>query len=118
MSRGIETYLEFFAEQPELAELLIQERAQFRDRRKPTYFEYREANRGRWLETFHSLIAQGKVRDVPIERVLDVIGDLLYGTMFANYFAGRRRSPREQAQDIMDLTLNGILSDAERKGRP
>jgi AcrR family transcriptional regulator len=115
MARGIEAYLEFFAREPELVELLIQERAQFKDRKKPTYFEYRDANKGRWEEEFRGLIAQGRVRDVPVERMLEVLGDLLYGTMFANYFAGRRHSPQEQAQDILDITLKGILSDAERE---
>src|SRR5262245_23152745 len=31
-------YLEFFDEHPELVELFVQERAQFRDRKRPTYF--------------------------------------------------------------------------------
>jgi AcrR family transcriptional regulator len=115
MAQGIEAYLEFFDQQPELAELLMQERAQFKDRKKPTYFEHRDANRGRWQEVFRSLIAEGRVRDVPVDRILDVLGDLLYGTMFANYFARRRRSPREQAKEIVDITLMGLLSDRERQ---
>jgi len=115
MAQGIEAYLEFFAQQPELAELLMQERAQFKDRKKPTYFEYRDANRGRWQEMFLALIADGKVREIPVDRILDVLGDLLYGTMFANYFAKRTRSPHEQARDILDITLMGLLSDNERQ---
>jgi hypothetical protein len=55
------------------------------------------------------------VRDVPVERILDVMGNLAYGTMFANYFAGRKNSPQEQARDIVDITLNGLLSDSERE---
>ena len=42
--QGVRAYLGFFTEHPELAELLIQERAQFKDRKKPTYFAYRERN--------------------------------------------------------------------------
>ena len=113
--RAIEAYLEFFAEQPELVELLIQERAQFKDRKKPTYFEHRDANEGRWQDSFRALIAEGRVRDIPVGRITDVLGDLMYGTMFTNYFAGRRRSPREQAQNILDIALNGVLSDAGRQ---
>ena len=62
-----------------------------------------------------ALIAEGRVRDIPVGRITDVLGDLMYGTMFTNYFAGRRRSPREQAQNILDIALNGVLSDAERQ---
>jgi AcrR family transcriptional regulator len=115
MARVIESYLEFFARQPELVELLIQERAQFKDRKTPTYFEYREADKGRWEAELQALIAAGRVRDVPVERILDVMGNLAYGTMFANYFAGRKNSPQEQARDIVDITLNGLLSDSERE---
>jgi len=111
------TYLAFFAEHPECTELLIQERAQFKDRKKPTYFAYREANMQRRQEHVRSLIAAGRLRDIPIDRIGDVIGDLLYGTMFTNYFTGRHRSPEEQADDLLDIALFGILSDSERKRR-
>src|SRR5271166_4613832 len=37
VSRGIMAFLSFFAEHPEYVELLIQERAQFKDRKRPTY---------------------------------------------------------------------------------
>src|SRR5207248_11623240 len=44
VARGIRTYLTFFAGHPQYVELLIQERAHFKDRPRPTYFEHREAN--------------------------------------------------------------------------
>lgn len=117
MAVGVRTYLRYFAEHSEFVELLIQERAQFRDRMKPTYFVHREANVGRWREQFRELIAEGRVRDVPAERVTDVIGDLLYGTMFTNYFAGRKRSPEDQAADILDIAFHGVFSESERRRR-
>jgi hypothetical protein len=110
-------YLEFFAGHPEFVELFIQERAHFKDRKKPTYFIHREANAGRWREMMRDLIAQGRIRDMPVERVTEVVGDLLYGTMFTNYFASRSCSPREQAQDLLDVTFFGVLSESERKAR-
>lgn len=112
---AIHAYLTFFEEHPEVVELMIQERAQFRDRKRPTYFEHREAHICRWQELYCTLVAAGRVRDLPADRVHDVIGDLMYGTMFTNYIAGRRRPLTEQAQDIVDLVFRGILSDNERK---
>ena len=117
MAVGVRTYLRYFAEHPEVVELLIQERAQFKDRLKPTYFVHREANVGRWREEIRRLIAEGRVRDVPAERVTDVVGDLLYGTMFTNYLAGRNRSPEDQAVDILDVAFHGIFSESERRRR-
>jgi AcrR family transcriptional regulator len=115
MRCGIRSYLAFFAQRPEAVELLIQERAYFRDRKKPTYFEYRDANRGRWAEHIERLMRQGRVRSLPADRVMDVMGDLLYGTMFTNYFVGQRQPPAEQAADLFDVAFCGILSDSERQ---
>jgi len=117
MAEVVKTYLAFFNDHPEFTELLIQERAQFKDRKQPTYFAYRDANVERHREHIRALIGRGRLRDVPEDRIGDVIGDLLYGTMFTNYFAGRSRSPREQADDILDIVFHGVLSDAERKRR-
>ena len=93
--------------------MLIQERAQFKDRKKPTYFEHRETNVERWRALYRSLIDAGRVRDIPVERIIDVVGDLLYGTMFTNYFTGPRKSAEEQTRDILDIVFHGILSDSE-----
>ena len=51
---------------------------------------------------------------MPLERVIDVLGDVLYGTMFTNHFAGRDKPFEAQAQDILDVVFNGILSEKER----
>jgi AcrR family transcriptional regulator len=117
IERAVFACLEFFAEHPEFVELLIQERAQFKDRKKPTYFEHREANCERWRALYRSLIEQGRVRRVPPERITDVTSDLLYGTMFINYFAGQRKPSREQARDILDIVFHGILTRPERRRR-
>jgi AcrR family transcriptional regulator len=112
---AITTYLRFAAQQPEFAELLIQERAQFKDRRPTTYFAHREAVAERRHDYLRSLIQQGRVRDINVDRLFEVLGDLVYGTMIANYFTGRKRTPEEQAADILDIAFYGILTDSERR---
>jgi len=94
---------------------LIQERALFRDREKPTYFEYRERNSVRWRAIYRSLMEEGRLREMPAERISGVLSDLVYGTMFTNYFTGQRRSSEEQSRDILDVVFMGILSDRERR---
>jgi AcrR family transcriptional regulator len=115
VSRAIQAFLAFFEEHPKYAELLIQERALFRDRKKPTYLEHREVNVKRWRELFRALIAEGRVRDIPVERITDVINDLIYGTMFTNYFSGQQKPSEAQAQDILDVVFFGIVSGPERQ---
>jgi AcrR family transcriptional regulator len=117
IAAAVRAYLEFFANHPEFVELLIQERAQFKDRQKPTYFQHREASVGRWRELYRDLIAAGRVRDVPPERITDVLGHLVYGTMFTNYFAGQPKPSEAQTQDILDVVFHGLLTRKERRRR-
>ena len=80
ISRGIRAYLQFFEDHPEHVELLIQEPcANFKSRSRPTYFEYREANRQKWRSVHEELITTGRYRDdIPVEeRIMDAIGNLL-----------------------------------------
>jgi AcrR family transcriptional regulator len=114
---AIRAYLAFFAEHPDYVELLMQERAQFKDRKKPTYFLHRETNVERWRDLYRGLIAEGRVRSMPVERITDVMSDLCYGTMFTNYFAGQRKPFEAQAEDILDVVFHGILSESERRQR-
>jgi AcrR family transcriptional regulator len=117
IAAAVRTFLTFCAEHPEFVELLMQERAQFKDRKKPTYFVHQEANIERWRNRYRALIAQGKVRDMPVERITSVISELLYGAIFTNYFSGQKKSPEAQARDILDVFYHGILSDSERRRR-
>lgn len=114
---GIREFFSYCSENPEFVELLMQERAQFKDRKKPTYLEHREANLQYWTDLYAGLIADGRVRDIPVERITDVVHSLLYGTLFTSYFAGSTKSAAAQADDVIDIVLNGILSPAERRRR-
>lgn len=115
MGAAIHAYLRFFKERPEQVELLILERAEFRDRKKPTYFEHREERRAEWHAKLAALVASGRLRAMPIDRIDDVISDLVYGTMFTNHFSGRHKPLEVQAAGILDVVFHGILSDQERK---
>jgi AcrR family transcriptional regulator len=107
-------YLRFFKKNPELVELFIQERAAFKGRRPPIYFLHRASRRGPARERLAGLLAEGRIRSIPLDRIIDVLGDVLYGTMFTNHFAGRQKPFQAQAEDVLDIVFNGILSDKER----
>lgn len=117
ISQAILAYLTFFEQHPEQVELLMQERAFFRDRQQPTYFTHREASRERWRHVWAELLADGRIRsDLKVEQILDFVGNLVYGTMFTNHFLGR--SAAEQHASIMDIFFRGVWSDAERSASP
>ncbi|HTN75952.1 MAG TPA: TetR/AcrR family transcriptional regulator [Pirellulaceae bacterium] len=117
ISAAVRAYFRYFEEHPEQAELMIQERAYFRDRQQPTYFVHRESSRARWREIYSKLIAEGRIRgDLTVEQVLDTVGNLVYGAMFTSHFLGR--SAQEQHAVIMDVLWRGIWSDQERANHP
>src|SRR4051794_39926808 len=82
IANGIFGFLEFFAEHPGYVELLMQERALFRDRKLPTFLEHRKVSMERWRSFYQELISKGRLRGIPVDRITDVIGSLLYGTIF------------------------------------
>ena len=114
---AVRTFLRYFHEHPEYIELLIQERSEFRDRRKPSYFQYREARRRLWRKRYLELMAAGRVRKIPVDRMMEVIGDTCYGTIFMNYFADRRKTLEQQANDVLDVLFRGVLTEAEQRRR-
>lgn len=116
IAAAIRAFLEFFEKAPELVELFVQERATFKDGRKPAYFVHHEANVGPWRKMYQQMVADGRVRDLPTKEQ-DIVNDLLYGTILANHFTGRKVSHKVQAAGIVDIVFHGILSDAERKRR-
>ncbi|HZZ72416.1 MAG TPA: TetR/AcrR family transcriptional regulator [Pirellulales bacterium] len=115
ISRAVRAYLVFFQEHPEYVELLIKERAIFRDRKRPAYYDYRDSIRSYWRDLYAGLIRDGRFRgDLNAEVLLDMIGNLLYGTMFTNHFIGSTMTVDEQHRALLDIIFRGILSDSER----
>ena len=113
--RGVRAYLQFFRDHSEYVEILVQERAQFHDRERPTYFEHRERNAARWRDLYRTMIGDGRLRpDVTAERVSDVMSAVLYGAMFLNDYGGRSGAFSIDAESIIDILFRGILSEAER----
>lgn len=117
IEKAVLAYLTFFHRRPEMAELFIQERAAFRDRRKPLYFTTNGDCADRDLKFITYFIQAGLFRDVDPKRMMDVFGDLLFGTILSNHLAGRRVRPSDQAKAILDLMFHGLLSESERKRR-
>lgn len=113
IAEGVRAYLTFFDEHAEIVELLIHERAHFRDRKTPTYIVHREANMAPWQALFRDLIRAGTVRDLPVEQITEVVSDLLYGTMFTNYFAGRKKTLASQCEALLDILFRGLLTETK-----
>lgn len=108
--KGVETYLDFFDRNPALIELLIIERAEFKDRKEATYFVYKERYHKRREAFVEEAIRKGVLRPISAERIVRVIGDALYGVIFTNHFSKRKVCCKDQAEAILDVVLHGILA--------
>jgi AcrR family transcriptional regulator len=117
IARGITSFLSFFAEHPAYVELLIQERAHFKDRKRPTYFEHRERAVERWRQNYRNLIAEGRVRDIPVEQITNVVSNVVYGIMVTNFFNGQPKPSDVQAREVLDVIFSGILTESEKERR-
>ncbi len=116
--RGVLAYLGYFDRHPELVELLIIERAEFRDRKKSTYFVHKERNNPKRRAFLLEAMKAGVVRTMPVDRIIEIFNDTLYGAIFTNHFSGRKISFRKQAEDLLEILLNGILADDRRSSTP
>ena len=112
VARAISTCLTFFDANPEFAELLIQGRAEFPDRMRRTWLTHRDAALGPWQELYCGPTAQDRVRPMPAERSLDVVGALVCGAVFGRGLTECGGGPESWIQDVLDVVFNGILSDA------
>jgi AcrR family transcriptional regulator len=118
LEKMVHEFLGHFAGHPQHVELLMQERSDFRDRKEPTYLQYKAASRRRWQKRFERLMAQGRMRRMSAARATDILSNLLYGTVFLNYFRrGGRSNPKQQAAELLDVLLGGLLTEAEYLSR-
>ncbi|MEX0745846.1 MAG: TetR/AcrR family transcriptional regulator [Phycisphaeraceae bacterium] len=117
IEHGVRAYLAYFDAHPQYIELLMQERAEFKDRHEPTYSQYRHDSREQFKTLLRELIRAGRFRRVSTDLVMNVVGNLLYGTIFTNHFAGRTKTLEEQADDVLDVLFLGLLSPDEANRR-
>lgn len=107
--RVVHCYFEYFDSNPTIVELFVQERAEFRNQSKPLYFVYQETDREPWLAFFQQLKASGLMREVDPAMVMDLLGNLLLGTVFSQRLAGDRQPLVEQVDGVVDLLFHGFL---------
>jgi AcrR family transcriptional regulator len=102
-------YFKFFERNPNLVELFIQERAEFRDRPKATYFVHKERNVSRACDKFSDLIKQGVIKDLPVDSLEAIFSSLFFGTLFVHYFSRRNKPLSESAEQIIDVVIMNVL---------
>lgn len=112
---GVRAYLGWWDANPDLMELLMMERTEFRGEQRARILRERERADAEARAVFGELIAAGLIRDLPADRLCQAIGDHLYGLIYFDRLVGRRRPVDQQADEVVDLFLHGILTPAGRR---
>lgn len=109
---GFKAYMAFFQAHPEAIELFVHESAEFRRVGQPRYFAYSDMRRQAWIDVYQKLIDSGRCRVSDPQQMLDVIGNLAYGSVLVNRISGRNESLDDIAEHLLDMILFGVMKPA------
>lgn len=109
LQAGVVAFLQFFRAHPEFVDLMIQERAHFRDRESPTFFGRKDDEMTcQWRDEFKGLIEQGILRPLPVEHLMDFIEQSLFGAVLVHFLGKRDPFTAATGERTADLILQGI----------
>jgi AcrR family transcriptional regulator len=106
--RGMRAFLRFFDQNPDVVELLIEERALSKGQRVATFFDKTGERSQKWRDIFQQLVVDGTLRNLPVEQIEQAISRYLFGTLFVNYFAGRPEPLEAQFDPVFDILFRGL----------
>lgn len=107
---GVRAYFLFFDECPEMVELLVQERAEFKEEEDNLRSRQYESGLAFWLSIFEELQAENKLRNIPAEQAIEILRTLVYGTVFGGYFRRERGGLAKQTDSLLRIFFAGALS--------
>ncbi|NQT18561.1 MAG: TetR/AcrR family transcriptional regulator [Planctomycetes bacterium] len=112
LKTGVKAYLSFFDANLHLIEIFVHERAEFRDRKKPSFLTYSDKN----ITKFETLLAEmkkaGLVRDIDEKLAAETVANTLYGTVHMHFLRGSRKRLSRLAPQMIDIIFRGILTPA------
>jgi len=111
-------FLSFFDQHPQLIELLIQERSEFRDREPNSYTRNWLVNSPRWQKNCLEAIEKGRLRELPVEGLVNMFSSLCYGAIFTHYFLKQKIDLQSTASLMADVMTYGLISDDAREKHP
>lgn len=109
IEHALRAYFRFFDTHPYVVELIVQERAEFKDRSLTVSLDRDKG--GIWKQYFVELLEQGVLRDVPVERLVETMSSLLYGVIFNKFVSGFSESLESKTEDVLDIVFNGLMKE-------
>ena len=102
---------EYCQHHPDLVELTIQERAEFRESVFPTALMFRSDNSGGLEEMIRAGVATGEFRDVDPHTTSIAFLDLVFGTVVCGCLEGGSRQLTTRIDRAVDMFLAGVAAD-------
>jgi len=108
--RGIATaYARYFELHPEAVEIMIQERATFRNQVFPTHLMYRAENRAEFETFLQEAVNRGDLNLIPVTDLSEAFVDLLYGTVVNGCLEGSKGNLLERMERRMNIFFDGVV---------
>ena len=99
---------EYYRRHPQAVEIMIQERAQFRESVFPTHLMHREETRGGIDDIVAGAIKTGEFRKVNIAEVTTAYADLLYGSVVNGCLEGTKSKLVKRVDAALEIFLAGL----------
>ncbi|WP_051235563.1 TetR/AcrR family transcriptional regulator [Marinimicrobium agarilyticum] len=109
LKEGMRAYILYFEKNPNLTELFVQERAEFRDKAASLYFAYASEGRESWRGLFEEIAATYPLRPIDLEELMNICGDLMHGAVVKSQCPLDRKPLSERFETLFDVYLHGIM---------
>lgn len=104
----------FYQQCPAAIEIMLHERAEFRDRIVPSHLMFRAESRQGFDAMLHRAIGRGELRDVNVTEASNAYGDLLFGSIVNGHLEGPDTDLISRVGHAVDLFLRGFLATDQR----
>lgn len=103
----------FYQRNPQAVEIMIQERAEFRETVFPTHLMHRAETRSGVDQLIESAIASGEFRKVDATSATNAYADLIYGSAISGVLEGGRSNLVSRIDAAMNIFLDGLIQPAK-----
>ncbi len=103
------SYARYYELHPEAVEIMIQERASFREQVFPTYLMHRAETRAEFEAFLQAGMQRGELRELPVADVTNAFADLLYGSVVSGCLEGAKGSLLQRVGRAVEIFLSGLL---------
>ncbi len=107
----------FYERHPEAVEIMIQERAAFRDALIPSHLLHRAERRAELDRLLSEAMERGELRRVDVTHATNAFADLVYGSVVNGCLERGRGQLVERVQQAVEIFLNGLVAPQELSGK-